>query len=132
MTPFGQKIREYRKIKKISLKKMSDDLGVSSAYFSALEHGHRGQPSSGLITQICGYFNLMWDDVETLNVIALHSHPRVVIDTAGMSANSTLLANVLAQKIKTLDEETIEWILAEIQSKNGRYTGPERNFYGKT
>ena len=124
MTPFGEKIRELRKVKKISLKKMSEDLGVSSAYISALEHGHRGQPSSGLITQICGYFNLTWDDVEALNEVAGLSHPRVVIDTAGMSANRTLLANVLAEKIRDLDEETIEWVLAEILSRNGPYTGP--------
>ena len=124
MTPFGEKMRELRKAKNISLKKMSEDLDVSSAYFSALEHGHRGQPSSGLITQICGYFDLMWDDAEALNEIAQLSHPRVVVDTAGMSANSTLLANVLAEKIKDLDEETIEWVLAEIQSRNGPYTGP--------
>ena len=124
MTPFGEKIRELRKAKKISLKSMSEDLGVSSAYFSALEHGHRGQPSSGLMSQICGYFDLMWDDAEALNEVARFSHPRVVVDTAGMSANRTLLANVLAEKIKDLDEETIEWVLAEIQSRNGPYTGP--------
>jgi transcriptional regulator with XRE-family HTH domain len=126
MTPFGQKIRALRKAKNISLKKMSEDLGVSSAYFSALEHGYRGQPSSGLVSQICDYFDLIWDDAETLNVIAFNSHPRVVVDTAGMSANSTLLANVLAQKIKTLDEDTIEWVLAEIQSRNGPYLGPNK------
>jgi transcriptional regulator with XRE-family HTH domain len=125
MTPFGQKIRDLRKAKKISLKKMSGDLGVSSAYLSALEHGHRGQPSTGLVSQICGYFDLMWDDAEALNGIAHHSHPRVVINTAGMSANSTLLANVLSEKIKTLDEETIEWILAEIYSRNGPYLEPK-------
>jgi transcriptional regulator with XRE-family HTH domain len=124
MTPFGQKLRELRRVKKISLKKMSQDLGISSAYLSALEHGHRGQPSTGLVSQICGYFNLMWDDTEMLNGIAQYSHPRVVIDTAGMSVNSTLLANILAQKIRTLDEETIEWILAEIQSQNGPYLRP--------
>ena len=124
MTPFGEKIRELRKLKKISLKKMSSDLGVSSAYFSALEHGYRGQPSPGLISQICGYFDLMWDEVEILNSLAHQSHPRVTVDTSGMSANTTLLANVLAQKIKTLDEETIEWILAEIQSRNGPYLEP--------
>ena len=124
MTPFGEKIRELRKVKKISLKKMSEDLGVSSAYISALEHGHRGQPSSGLITQISGYLNLTWDDAEALNEVAGLSHPRVVIDTAGMGANRTLLANVLAEKIRNLDEETIEWVLAEILSQNGPYTGP--------
>jgi hypothetical protein len=41
-----------------------------------------------------------------------------------MSANSTLLANLLAEKIRTLDEETIEWILAEIQSQNSPYSRP--------
>jgi transcriptional regulator with XRE-family HTH domain len=122
MTPFGLKVRELRKTKKISLKKMSTDLDVSSAYLSALEHGYRGQPSAGLISQICDYFELMWDDAEMLNGVAQHSHPRVVINTGGMSANSTLLANVLAKKIRTLDEETIEWILAEIQSRNGLYS----------
>lgn len=124
MTPFGQKVRELRKAKKISLKKMSVDLGVSSAYFSALEHGYRGQPSPGLISQLCGYFNLMWDEAETLRGIAENSHPRVVVDTAGMSPNSTLLANLLSQKIRTLDEETIEWVLAEIQGRNGLNSGP--------
>ena len=121
MTPFGQKVRELRKAKKISLKKMSVDLGVSSAYLSALEHGYRGQPNSGLISQICDYFDLIWDDAEILIAAAQHSHPRVIVDTAGMSVNSTMLANVLARKIKTLDEETIEWVLAEIQSRNGPY-----------
>jgi len=66
MTPFGLKIREHRARRGISLKKMAEDLGVSSAYFSALEHGHRGRPGSGLIQQICGYFQLMWDEAEDL------------------------------------------------------------------
>ena len=66
----------------------------------------------------------MWDEAETLRGIAEHSHPRVVVDTAGMSPNSTLLANLLSQKIRTLDEETIEWVLAEIQGRNGLNSGP--------
>lgn len=124
MTPFGEKIRSLRKEKKVSLKKMAEDLGVSSAYFSALEHGHRGRPGAGLVQQISGYFDLMWDDAEALERLAQLSHPRVVIDTAGMTSNATLLANKLAEKIDTLDEETIEWVLAEIESKNGTFEGP--------
>ena len=124
MTPFGEKIRVLRKEKKASLKNMAEDLGVSSAYLSALEHGHRGRPGTGLVQQISGYFELMWDDAEALERLAQLSHPRVVIDTAGMSANATLLANRLAERIKSLDEETIEWVLAEIESKNGPFEGP--------
>ena len=124
MTPFGEKVRELRKARKISLKKMAEDLGVTSAYFSALEHGYRGRPGTGLVSQICAYFDLMWDDAEALERLAQVSHPRIVVDTAGLSVSATLLANVLAEKIKELDDETIEWVLAEIQSRNGPYTGP--------
>ena len=119
MTPFGTKIREYRAEKGISLKKMAEDLGVSSAYFSALEHGHRGQPGSGLIQQICGYFGLMWDEAEELKRLAELSHPRVVVDTAGLSPTATELANLLAEAIHDMDEDTIEWILHEIRGRLG-------------
>jgi transcriptional regulator with XRE-family HTH domain len=124
MTPFGQKIREYRADKGISLKKMSEDLGVTSAYFSALEHGHRGRPGSGLIQQICGYFDLIWDEAEELRRLAELSHPRVTIDTAGLSPNATYLANILSERIGQLDEQTIEWVLAEIESREITPKGP--------
>ena len=124
MTPFGQKVREYRSGKSISLKKMSADLGVTPAYFSALEHGHRGRPGSGLVQQICGYFDLMWDEAEELRRLAELSHPRVVVDTAGLSPKATYLANLLAERIDKLDEQTIEWVLAEIESRDGTLKGP--------
>ena len=124
MTPFGQKVRQYRSAKSISLKKMSEDLGVTSAYFSALEHGHRGRPGSGLVLQICGYFDLMWDEAEEIRRLAELSHPRVVIDTAGLSPTATHLANLLAERIGKLDEQTIEWVLAEIESRVESRKGP--------
>ena len=124
MTPFGMKVRELRKTRKITLKKMAEELGVSSAYFSALEHGHRGKPGSGLVQQICGYFDLIWDDAEELRRLAQLSHPRVVIDTSGLSPEATELANTLAVKIQDLDEETIDWVLAEIRSRHAPLSGP--------
>ena len=124
MTPFGIKVRELRKNRKITLKKMAEDLDVSSAYFSALEHGHRGQPGSGLVQQICGYFELIWDDAEDLRRLARLSHPRVVVDTAGLSPKATELANALAATIQDLDEETIDWVLAEIRGRHAPLRGP--------
>ena len=126
MTPFGIKIREHRAKRGISLKKMAEDLGVSSAYFSALEHGHRGRPGSGLIQQICGYFDLMWDEAEELKRVASLSHPRIVVDTSGLSARATELANKLAETIGDMDDETIDWILHEIEGRVGakRQKGP--------
>ena len=124
MTPFGEKIRALRESRGITLKQMAEDLGVSSAYFSALEHGHRGRPGSGLVQQICGYFELMWDEAEELKRLAELSHPRVVVDTSGLSPKATQLANVLAERIDTMDEETLEWILAEIEGRIAPLKGP--------
>ena len=124
MTPFGVKVRELRQHRKITLKKMAEDLGVSSAYFSALEHGYRGQPGSGLVQQICGYFDLIWDDAEELRHLAKLSHPRIVVDTAALSPKATELANTRAETIQDLDEETIDWVRAEIRGRNASLKGP--------
>ena len=119
MTPFGIKVRALRAARNISLKKMAEDLDATSAYFSALEHGHRGRPGSGLIQQISGYFELEWDEAEELKRLAELSHPRVTVDTAGLSATATELANVLAENIHDMDDDTIEWILHEIRGRLG-------------
>lgn len=124
MTPFGACIRELRAKRGITLKKMADDLGVSSAYLSALEHGNRGRPGPGMIMQICGYFDLIWDQTEELKRLALLSHPRVVVDTAGLSPKATELANMLALHIGSLDEQTLDWMLAEMQGRLRKPAGP--------
>jgi transcriptional regulator with XRE-family HTH domain len=123
MTPFGTKVREHRAARGITLKQMAKDLGVSSAYFSALEHGHRGRPSSGLVAQLCGYFDLMWDEAEELKRLAELSHPRAVVDTSGLSPKATELANLLSETIRDLDEETLDWVIAEIRMRIGNPPG---------
>jgi len=114
MTPFGEKLRQLRRQRGISLKQMAEDLHLSSAYLSALEHGHRGRPSPGLVMQILGYFNVIWDEAEELKQLARLSHPKVTIDTAGLSPAATLLANRLAAEISGLSEEKILSLLREI------------------
>jgi len=124
MTPFGQKMRALRTHKGVSQKDMARSLGVSGAYLSALEHGHRGRPGSGLIMQICEYFDLIWDDGEELKRLSRLSHPRVMVDTTKLSPEATELANELAQSIGDLDQATLQWILDEIRAhKSGRNRG---------
>ena len=103
MTPFGEAIRRMRAERGISQKKMADAIGVSTAYPSALEHGHRGQPSWELLQRIIGFFNIIWDEAEELQRLAGLSHPRVTIDTAGLSPQATALANRFAACIADLD-----------------------------
>jgi len=104
LTPLGERIRELRRERGVSQKDMAASIGVSAAYLSALEHGHRGVPTWAMIQKIIGYFNVIWDDAEELQKLAEGSHPRVVVDTAGLSPAATELANLLAQAIGELNE----------------------------
>ena len=99
MTPFGARMRALRRSRGITLKDMAGALGVSSAYLSALEHGRRGRPTWYLIQQIIVYFNVIWDEAEEITRLADLSHPRVVIDTAGLDPRATEVANLLAERV---------------------------------
>lgn len=107
MTPFGARLRQLRAERGISQREMAVGLGLSAAYLSALEHGRRGKPNWALVQKIIGYFNVIWDEAEELQALAAMSDPRVVIDTAGLSAEATELANLLALRIRTLTGEQI-------------------------
>ena len=115
MTPFGERIRLLRSARGLTLKKMATDLQLSQAYLSALEHGHRGRPSAALIIQICSYFNIIWDEAEELERLAALSHPRVVVDTSGLSPQATRLANQLAARIRELSDDDITRLLAMLE-----------------
>jgi len=107
MTPFGARVRALRAAHGITLKDLAARLEVSAAYLSALEHGKRGAPGSGLVHQICDAFDLIWDEAEDLARLARLSHPRVVVDTAGLTPEQTALANRLSQTIHRLPPETV-------------------------
>lgn len=126
MTPFGHRLRELRAARGVTQKAMAAELGLSAAYLSGLEHGRRGRPSPGFVRQACAYFGLIWDDAEALKRLAEVSHPRIKVDTAGLSPHATELANLIAASIETLDEDTIAWIVAEIRGRIGPRPPRER------
>jgi transcriptional regulator with XRE-family HTH domain len=112
MTPFGAKLRGLREARGLPLKSMAEALGVSPAYLSALEHGRRGRPTHALVVAICAYLNIIWDEADELARLARLSHPRVTVDTAGLSPRATELANLLAERIRSLPPARIEKLLA--------------------
>lgn len=120
MTPFGRKMRALRSARGVTLKQMAADLQLSAAYLSALEHGKRSRPSPMLVLQICQYFNLIWEDADEIERLAGLSHPRAVIDTAGLSPEHTELANRLARDIRRLDRETVRQMIALLTGRGGR------------
>jgi transcriptional regulator with XRE-family HTH domain len=114
MTPFGLHLRALRAERNLPLKDMAAGLGVSAAYLSALEHGQRGRPNRRFVHRVCQYLGIIWDEAEALQRLADISHPRVTVDTAGLSPRATEFANLLAERIGDLPEEAIERMMAEI------------------
>lgn len=112
MTPLGEKLRALRAERGMRLKDMAAALEVSAAYLSALEHGRRGAASTGLIHQICQLFGLIWDDADELNALARQSRPRLRLNSAGLTAAQTALANRLSKEFRNLDEAAIQAIEA--------------------
>ena len=111
MTPLGQHLQQLRDQRNLTQKEMAAALGVSPAYLSALEHGRRGRPSWALLQRIVGYFNIIWDEAETLQNLAALSDPRVMVDTSRMSAKATQVSNLLANRIGELDEGQLDELL---------------------
>jgi transcriptional regulator with XRE-family HTH domain len=107
VTPFGARLRALRRARGLTLKELAARLQVSSAYLSALEHGHRGRPSPGLVHQVNEVFGLIWDEAQEVADLARLSHPRISVDTAGLSPEATALANRLAENIRRLTPQTI-------------------------
>jgi transcriptional regulator with XRE-family HTH domain len=114
MTPFGQRLRDLRQQHGRALKDMARALKVSSAYLSALEHGHRAQPKPGFVQQVAAYFNLAWEEVDELKALAELSDPKPSIDTRGLSPLATEAANLLKRRIRSLDEAALKAILKQL------------------
>jgi transcriptional regulator with XRE-family HTH domain len=124
VTPFGERLRELRAERGMTLADMADALGLSPAYLSALEHGRRGRPTHALVIAICAQLNIIWDDADELLRLARLSHPRITVDTAGLSPQATELANLLAERIRKLPQDKVERMLALLKSEAA--AGPRR------
>lgn len=127
MTPFGQALRRLRAERGVTQREMARAIGVSPAYLSALEHGNRSEPSWEFIQRVIGYFNIIWDEAEELQMLAGLSRPKVTINTAGLNPKATEVANKLAAAIGTLDLTELRSIEAIIDGTGGnRDVKPKR------
>lgn len=118
MTPFGERLRILREKKGESLSNLAKAVGVSAAYLSALEHGRRGRPGFHLVQKIIGHLGIIWDDAEELMELARLSHPRVTVDTGGLDPRATEIANRLARDVRTLDDATLDRLLATLRDES--------------
>ncbi|MCX8999483.1 helix-turn-helix domain-containing protein [Rhizobiaceae bacterium BDR2-2] len=119
-TPFGETVRRLREQRGVTQKQMAEAIGVSPAYLSALEHGKRGKPSFDFLQRVAGYFNVIWDEAEELFRIAARSDPRVTVDTSGLPAAYTALANRIAREMRQLPPDVIAELDAVLEKAAGK------------
>ncbi|MCU0790699.1 MAG: helix-turn-helix domain-containing protein [Nitratireductor sp.] len=120
MTPFGRRVRELRTARGVSQKEMAAALDVSAAWLSALENGRRGRPTWDFIQRVIAYFNVIWDDADELLELARISHPRIVVDTAGLSPEATEFANLVSERIRLLSKEDLADLVFEVKRRSQR------------
>lgn len=125
MTPFGRRVRELRAAKRVTQKQMASEIGVSPAWLSALEKGHRGRPNWAFLQRIIAYFNIIWDEADELVELARLSHPKITVDTSGLSPEATETANLLAELIAELDGQELESLLVELRQMREKRTAPQ-------
>lgn len=126
MTPFGRRVRDLRAQRGITLAEMAEGLGVTAAYLSALEHGRRGRPTFALIQGTIHLLGIIWDEADELVRLADLSHPRVTVDTAGLSSEATLLANRLSREIGQLTHEELETLTGVLDAAAARIGATSR------
>ena len=120
MTPFGEKVRQLRQERGVTQAQMAEALRVSPAYLSALEHGRRGRPTWDLLQRIIHYLQVIWDDAEELQRLAALSHPKVTVDTSGLTPEATALANRLAETVAVLSTEDVRTLLSMLEDAAAR------------
>ncbi len=116
MTPFGARLRKLRQQRGLTQAKMAKAVQVSPAYLSALEHGKRGRPSWHLVQSIIAHLNIIWDEAEELIKLSRVSHPKITVDTRGLSPLATELANELSIRISKLDDAKLSGLLESLKS----------------
>ncbi len=115
MTPLGRHIRMLRSRKGVTQKQMAEELGVSAAWLSALEHGKRGRPSWEFQQRLIQYFNIIWDEADELTDLVKISHPRIVVDTSGLSPEATEFANLVAERIDAISPEDLDELIHRVK-----------------
>ncbi len=115
MTPLGAALRKIRGSLDMTLKEHAVLVGVTSAYFSALEHGHRGVPTDEMLRRIVAALDISREEAERIAALVHVSRPKVTIDTTALDPEATELANRLADNIAALPKSHLDELLWRLQ-----------------
>lgn len=116
-TAFGQRLRDLRRQKSITLASMAKILGVTTSYLSQIETGKKPPSSIAMVDHICAILGLIWDDAEEMKQLAAQSKSRVTIDTVALGPEATRAANLMAELLPKVDDEEAKLMADWLQSR---------------
>jgi SOS regulatory protein LexA len=95
---FGLYLRELRKNKKISMKKLEELSGVSNAYISNLENGKRGIPSPEVLKKLHGPLGVSYDELmERAGHISSAVRSELIQQTVDVLESHNELAEIISK-----------------------------------
>lgn len=109
-TLFGKEVRKLRIDHELTLRMMSDEIGLSPAYLSSLETGRR-KLTSDVLDKIISFFHLTTEKADELRVLADKTNETVNIDLSKLKPSQSNMAVMLARKLDDLDDQSIEQIM---------------------
>lgn len=117
LSAFGRYMRILRMDRGLLLKDVSEVLGVSASYLSAVETGRRSVPSSWR-NEIIEEYHLSSDDIEELDNAIAESMLEVKFDIANMeSAINKELILSFARNLDTMNPEKIARLMEIVKSE---------------
>lgn len=117
LTPFGKFTRKLRIDNGELLKNMSDKLGVTSAYLSAVETGKRNVPLEWQ-ESLSELYSLRAEDIHDLKVAIEYSQLSIKIDLKKFNTTDKHTVIAFAQLFRELNDEERSKIMSILQGKN--------------
>lgn len=115
-TSIGDYLRKLREANNETLRKMAENLNISSAFLSAIENGKKKMPDN-ICEQLISHYNLTKEEQDALKYAALESAGAIKIDLNSMNPEERKLALTFARKFKTLSESESSEILRILNDK---------------
>lgn len=106
LTEIGKFLRKYRIDRGLLLKDMASEIGVTSAYLSAIENGKK-RPTEDLVDKIIRTYHLNNEESAELRESYFRSVNEISINISGYSNEQTNLGLIFARKISSLSSEDI-------------------------
>ncbi|MFZ2168464.1 MAG: helix-turn-helix transcriptional regulator [Methylococcaceae bacterium] len=104
LTPFGKAVRKYRVDRGETQLEVAEALGISIAFWSAIETGKKNVPTE-LLAKVVSHFELTGEEVNKLQTLSWVSQHDVKINMQNLNDRSRELVVGFARKFSSLDEE---------------------------